>query len=137
MAAETKTIRNAVSKHWTIRLKGREFSFTVKFYRYASFVENGMLPRSDFLSFYLGYEPIHEDSPPPKVYEMFETEVQDDVYHVLKKTHFCDRVRLSRSEWLGGFQEIRLNLSSEVSNGKAIVIIVIIIMIIIFIYFKR
>ena len=41
----------------------------------------------------------------------------------LKKTNFCERVRLTRSEWEGGFQEIYLYLGSEeLVAGKAIMI---------------
>ena len=125
IAAEIKTIRDAMHRNWNITLKGRTFSFTVRFDRYAQFVPDGLSRRYEVVR----SSPenfIWENLYPPKIYDLFLMK-GDYPDMVLKKTHFCERVRLSRSEWVGGFQEIRLYLGSEVPDGEDIIIIIIII----------
>ena len=116
LAEETNTIRTAMEKNWTIKLNDVVFSFEAKFYRYASFTEDGS-PRYDLIGS-INYSDfmVFEERPPQKVYDYLSINVQSSTTaspFVLKKTHFCERVRLQRIEWLGGFQEIRLNITPE------------------------
>ena len=118
LAEETNTIRTAMEKNWTIKLNEVVFSFEAKFYRYASFTEDGS-PRYDLIgSIYYTDFMVFEESPPPKVYDYLSINFRSlttasPTPFVLKKTHFCERVRLQRIEWLGGFQEVRLNITPE------------------------
>ena len=114
LAEETNTIRTAMQKNWTIKLNEVVFSFEAKFYRYASFIEDGS-PRYDLMSSISSDSNVYEERPPPKVYEYLSINFRSTTASriVLKKTHFCERVRLHRIEWLGGFQEIRLSITPE------------------------
>ena len=98
IAKETEIIQNAMRKNWTITLKGRFFKFTVAFDRYASFIPDGMSRRHDLIGDYtssLHY--VHEEKPIPKVYELIHyIRYTDLTVSVLKKTNFCERVRLFR-----------------------------------------
>ena len=101
VAKETVTIQNATRKNWTITLKGSNFSFTVTFDRYASFIPNGHSRRYDLTGYYtLMREDIIEENPIPKVYELIQILDKFNYIHhtvnVLKKTNFCERVRLFR-----------------------------------------
>ena len=55
---------------------------------------------------------VVEERPPPKVYDYLLINIRSTTASptVLKKTHSCERIRLHRIEWLGGFQEVHLNL---------------------------
>ena len=120
IAEETKMIRDAMSKTWTINLKNRTFSYTAKFDKYADFVPTGTSQRYDVVHS-LSNKVIFENGYPPLIYDLFLRKEDDTPDVVLKKTHFCERVRLSRSEWEGGFQEIRLYLDSEGhTTGEAV-----------------
>ena len=115
IATETKMLRDAMGKTWTLDLKGRSFSYKVDFDKYANFVADDNARRYDIVHF-LSKNIIYEGSYPARMYELIVERKVPDV--VLKKTHFCDRVRLSRSEWEGGFQTIRVFLDSQESRGE-------------------
>ena len=114
LAEETNTIRTAMQKNWTIKLNEVVFSFEAKFYRYASFIEDGS-PRYDLMSSISSDSKVYEERPPPKVYDYLSINFRSTTASpiVLQKTHFCERVRLHKIEWLGGFQEVRLNITPE------------------------
>ena len=114
LAEETNTIRTAMQKNWTIKLNEVVFSFEAKFYRYASFIEDGS-PRYDLMSSISSDSKVYEERPPPKVYDYLSINFRSTTASpiILKKTHFCERVRLHKIEWLGGFQEVRLNITPE------------------------
>ena len=115
IATETQMLRDAMGKTWTIDLKGRSFSYKVDFDKYANFVADGNVRRYDIVHS-LSKNIIYEGPYPARMYELIVDGKTPDV--VLKKTHFCDRVRLSRSEWEGGFQTIRVFLDSQESRGE-------------------
>ena len=114
LAQETNAIRTAMQKNWTMKLNEGLFFFKANFYRYASFVEDGS-PRYDLLGLIYSDINVYEERPPPKVYEYLLINFRStlDSPMLLKKTHFCERVRLHRIEWLGGFQEVCLNITPE------------------------
>ena len=114
LAQETNTIRTAMQKNWTMKLNEELFFFKADFYRYASFVEDGS-PRYDLMGLIYSGKIIYEERPPAKVYEYLLINFRStfDSLTVLKKTNFCERVRLHRIEWLEGYQEIRLNITPE------------------------
>ena len=128
VATETKVIRAAMSQPWIVRLKGRTFVFTAKFYRHAKYITDGFMPEFEIFvdqdvteSVNQGKSAsVNEGKHPPTIYELLETEFIDTPDTVLKKTHFCDRIRLSQSEWSGRGQDLYLNLGSEVSKGEEI-----------------
>ena len=113
IAAETKMIREAMNKTWTMNLKGRAFSFTARFDRYAEFIPHGTSRRYDVVRSLTNEFFFENESPPRSRYYLLESSDDATPDVTLKKTHFCERVRLSRSEWEGGYQEIRLYLDSE------------------------
>ena len=121
LAEETNTIRTAMQKNWTIKLNEVVFSFEAKFYRYSSFIEDGS-PRYDLMSSISSDSKVYEERPPPKVYDYLSINFRSTTASpiVLKKTHFCERVRLHRIEWLGGFQEIRLIITPEHPGAASI-----------------
>ena len=109
---EVNVLRKAMENIWTIELNRTVYSFSTTFYRYADYIEDGLNPRYDFISS-LSRHKIYEARPPPKVYTDLNIKISREIQEsaVLKKTHFCEKVKLQRNEWIGGFQEIRLNVT--------------------------
>ena len=119
LSRETKTIQNAIDKPWAIRLKGKVFQFSVKFYRYTWFVPTFVGTQRENVLNHLGGEALlYEDAAPEEWYEQVALSIPSGDLLSLKKTNFCNRVRLTRLEWIAGFQEIRLNTSREVFDSK-------------------
>ena len=118
IATETKMLRDVMGKTWTISLKEHSFSYTVDFDKYAIFVADGNTRRYDIVHA-LSNNIMYEDLSPGHIYDLIVRHGEGKTPDVmLKKTHFCDRVRLSRSEWEGGFQTIRVFLDSQESTGE-------------------
>ena len=115
LAEEVNILHKAMEHVWTIKFNNTVYSFLTKFYRYASYVERGSDPRYDLISS-LSRHKIYEARPPPKVYTFLfyylKLSRKGKASAVLKKTHFCEKVKLHRSEWIGGFQEVRLNVTA-------------------------
>lgn len=112
MEKEVDVIKKAMSKSWTIRLQGDSFSFSVQFDDYAHFTRQQK--RHDIIDYIKGVCIAYEEQMLEKYY-MVVVNIPDSMSAnavVLKKTNFCERVRLVRSEWIGGFQQIRLNISA-------------------------
>ena len=121
LSKEIKAIQTAIRKPWAITLKGQVFQFLIKFYRYAWYVPIRYETSMDHVLNHLilsGKTLLFEDISPDDyfVHEISYTGVGDPF--VLKKTNFCNRVRLTSSEWIAGFQEIRLNTSKEVFDSN-------------------
>ena len=121
LSKEIKAIQTAIRKPWAITLKGEVFQFLVKFYRYELYVPTRYANSKEHVLNYLilsGESLSFEDNSPE---DFFKDEI---VYtglgypFILKKTNFCNRVRLTSSEWIAGFQEIRLNTSKEVFDSN-------------------
>ena len=114
---EIKTIRDAISKPWTISLQGEAFEFSVSLYRYQIYTPQLWTVRYDVVNLTKG---IHTFKPNQKeeAYEEVVAYIQKEGAFIFKKTNFCNRVRLARSEWISGFQEIRLNTSKEVYDSE-------------------
>ena len=117
LSKETKTIQTAIRRPWAITLKGEVFQFFVKPYRYASYVPTRYAYSKEHVLNYLilSKETLSFENTSPEdffINEMIYTGFGEPF--VLKKTNFCNRVRLTSSEWIAGFQEIRLNTSKEV-----------------------
>ena len=108
-----KLIEKAIGQLWEITLHRKVYSFSVKIDKFVHFVHDGSLTKHDTVEAmenqnYIYETPtksiyhriIHQFPRPPKTPRL-----------ILKKTNFCERVHLIRSEWIGLFQEIRLNLT--------------------------
>ena len=121
---EFQLLEGAMKEPWTITLNNTRFEFIVSFYRYAFFVpmmgswwENVLkeiTPNSQRGDWFKRVKP-------EEAYElvvMKSTSTVGGKLFTLKKTNFCNRVRLSRSEWIAGFQEIRLNISGGVMDSN-------------------
>ena len=109
---EFKAIRDAISRPWTVRLNGEIFQFSVNFYRYQFYIQWSWNTRYDVEDKVKGVFTLEEN----KGEEPYQTVMSDtpkESSFMFKKTNFCSRVRLARSEWISGFQEIRLNISQE------------------------
>ena len=123
---EMHVLQESMRKPWTITLNGTVFDFSVKFYRYAC-----ALPLPTY-----GLTNILTDLAHTKTQEIVRYFQQDETYtyleiddavskapalsnpYILKKTMFCNRVRLARSEWIAGYREIRLNTSEPVLDSN-------------------
>ena len=122
LGKEIKLLHEAMTRPWAIALNGTVFEFTVRFYRYAWF-----LPLKGWQLTNVLMDFTHNKTSagvPVKKREVFEQlSITDSTRAVtkpftLKKTNFCNRVRLARSEWIAGFQEIRLNTSEAVLDSN-------------------
>ena len=118
---EIQSIQKALEKPWVITLKGLVFQFSVKFDRYAWYVptQNAKIKSNVLNHITLSGDALAlERATPEEFYkdEFLYTGPGDPF--TLKKTHFCNRVRLTRSEWIAGFQEIRLNTSQEIFDSN-------------------
>ena len=115
---DIKAVQNAISKQpWAIRLNGVGFQFSVSIYRYESFMPLLSKKRYDVLDYVKGVR-TREENATEELYETVIPVATRAIRFGFKKTHFCNRVRLARSEWIAGFQEIRLNTSKEVFDNK-------------------
>lgn len=117
---EIEAIKKAMTKLWTVNLKGHAFRFWVDFDKYARF--DRRRPRYSIISS-LTNELIFEGEPTEIHYRRVvrPRQEREKIFPLtLKKTNFCDRVQLFRSEWVEGFQEIRLNLSTLLQSQKII-----------------
>ena len=122
LSKEIKLLKEAMKKSWVIALNGTVFEFTVRFYRYAWFLPLMSWGRTDVLM----------DLTNNKTTESVRYVQSEEAYgeiglmgtipattlFTIKKTNFCNRVRLVRSEWIAGFQEIRLNTSEAVLDSN-------------------
>ena len=115
---KTKLLQNAMVKPWAIRFKGDIFQFSVRFYRYAWYVPTSQWAfRAHVLNFLKDKAATYEETPQEERYETVAWSILSDSF-ILKKMNFCNRVRLLMSEWIVGFQEIRLNTSKEVFDSE-------------------
>ena len=122
---EIKLLHEAMKRPWAIALNGTVFEFTVRFYRHARFLPLKGWRRTNVLM-----ELTHNKTRAGvnvKEKEAYDVvSITDENRAVtnpffLKKTNFCNRVRLDRSEWIAGFQEIRLNTREAVfDNNKTL-----------------
>ena len=119
---EIDSIKEAISKSWSIHLKEGQFEFSVSIYRYQTYTPYRGTRRYNVedKSKKSKYAPAFEQIAEEGVYEPVFGGIQDRGPFIFKKTNFCSRVRLARSEWISGFQEIRLNTSKKVFDGEKI-----------------
>ena len=122
LGKEIKLLQETMKRPWAIALNGTVFEFTVRFYRYAWFLPLKNWQRTNVLM------DLTHNKTSAGIY-VNEKEAYDEVSitdrtravtkpFTLKKTNFCNRVRLDRSEWIEGFQEIRLNTSEAVFDSN-------------------
>ena len=64
--------------------------------------------RLNILNYVKGEDLTVEDTTLQETYETYILSTLGGDPFLIKKTNFCNRVRLTRSEWIAGFQEIRL-----------------------------
>ena len=117
---EIEAIRKAIETPWVITLKGEEFHYSVGFYRYTFYIFNEIRMSKENVLNHLtltGDSLSFEPASPDEYYEVNLRNREAMRPLLLKKTHFCNRVRLTRSEWIAGFQEIRLNTSKEIYDN--------------------
>ena len=121
LSREIKAIQTAVRKPWAITLKGKVLQFIVKLYRHALYIPT----RIDNIKEHVLNNLIQSDETLSFEKSLPEDFFKDEIVYmgfgdpfVLKKTNFCNRVRLTSSEWIAGFQEIRLNTSKEVFDNN-------------------
>ena len=118
---EIKSIKAAIKKPWAIMLKGEVFQFSVRFYRYRWYIPTQYATNKRHVLNYLTGSGESLGSEPSSPDEHYETDVLYIGFgnpFTLKKTNFCNRVRLTRSEWIAGFEEIRLNTSTEIFDSN-------------------
>lgn len=111
-----QNIQTAIAEPWTLRLKGKVFQYFVQFYRYAEYVPSTQTRQKENVLNHLtlsGEALSYEYSSPDEFYDN-DVIARTKAPYPLKKTNFCKRVRLKRSEWMAGFNEILLNTSKEV-----------------------
>ena len=127
LGEEIKSIQDAIIKPWAITLNDKVFHFSVKLYRYARFRPLALLERHNILDYLNRVKEEDTRYVETTEEEMYEQMTVRDEFpsqgqsFILKKTNFCNRVRLTRSEWIAGFQEISLNTSKEVfDNNKTL-----------------
>ena len=123
LSNEIKFLQDVMNKPWFITLNNTVFEFTVKFYRYASFVPlmtywwyNVLIEVTSNMT--TESVRIVQEEEAFEIVQMKTTHQPGLKPFTLKKTNFCNRVRLDRSEWLAGFQEIRLNTSEAVLDSN-------------------
>ena len=121
---EFQHLKDAMKEPWTITLNNTRFEFIVSFYRYALFVpmmgslwENVLMKLTPNFTRGDWSKMVKPDEAYELVVIKSTTTVGGQLF-TLKKTNFCNRVRLSRSEWIAGFQEIRLNISGGVVDSN-------------------
>ena len=111
VAEETNSIRKAISQEWEININGKTFKFSVQFDKYASFVYDGVQRKFDVSEFVTNDKTVRMGKAVKRV-NAFSSKTNNKLATlILRKTNFCDRVRLLATEWTGGFQEIRLDSS--------------------------
>ena len=111
VSKETNSIRKAISQEWEINTNGKTFKFTVQFDKYASFVYDGVQQKYDVVEFVTNAKTVKKAKAVKRVH-LFAIKTSRHLQAlVLRKTNFCERVRLLATEWTGGFQEIHLDSS--------------------------
>ena len=124
LGEEIKSIQDAIIKPWAITLNDKVFHFSVKLYRYARFRPLALLERHNILDYLNRVKAEDTRYVETTEEEMYEQMTVRDKFpsqgesFILKKTNFCNRVCLTRSEWIAGFQEISLNTSKEVFDSN-------------------
>ena len=113
-----KTIKIAISQEWELSFYGQVYRFSVNIDKFKYFVFDGTLGRYNEVEVIekqtYTYSPdainnkIYE---PIGVYWLDNKKMQPSV--AMTKMNFCEKVHLERSEWVGLWQEIRLNLTGS------------------------
>ena len=120
---EIKSLQAALDKQpWVITLHDSVFEFNVRFYRHALFSPLIHIPKMNVLYRLTRVESSIRYIDKDEAYDLIFVKVSDILSSrllpfTLKKTNFCNRVRLSRSEWIAGFEEIQLNTSKAVFDN--------------------
>ena len=115
------TIQNALENSWAIELNGEIFQYDVEIYRYAEFIPTALLRQKAYVLNQLVNDGLlYEDADVDELFniDLFTTTFSRSTPFILRKTNFCNRVQLKRSEWIAGFQEIRLNTSKDVFESE-------------------
>ena len=112
-----KTIKDALGKEWELSLYGQVYRFSVNIDKFREFVFDGSHPRYSEVELIerqaLRLNPNGVDV---KMYEpigqfYLHQQILPSIF--LTKMNFCEKVHLERSEWIGLWQEIRLNLTGS------------------------
>ena len=119
-----KSIERALSHEWELTFHGQAYRFSANIDKFKIFVFDGTHGRYNEVELIekqtYTYSP---DEMNKKIYEpigMFWLEHKHKLPSiVLTKMNFCEKVHLERSEWVGLWQEIRLNLTGS-GDGKVL-----------------
>ena len=117
-----KRIKSALDQEWEMILYEQAYRFSVNFYKYREFVVDGTYARYDEVEWVekqtMTFNPSRNYTYKPiGVYLPVHKEILPSV--ILSKMNFCEQVHLERSEWIGLWQEIRLNLTGA-GNKKVL-----------------
>ena len=117
-----KSIEKALSHEWELTFHGQAYRFSANIDKFKDFVFDGTHGRYNEVE--LIEKQTYTNCPDEmnkKIYEPigeFWLEYKHKLPSiVLTKMNFCEKVHLERSEWVGLWQEIRLNLTGS-GNGK-------------------
>ena len=118
-----KTIKNALGKEWELSLYGQVYRFSVNIDKFREFVFDGSHPRySEVELIERQALTLNPNGVDVKMYEpigqfYLHQQILPSIF--LTKMNFCEKVHLERSEWIGLWQEIRLNLADS-DDGKVL-----------------
>ena len=115
-----KRIRTALSKEWELNLHDQVYRFTVSIDKFKRFVYDGTSRRYNAVETIEKQTYSYNNETEKKIYEPFglfrlaDNQILPIIF--LTRMNFCERVHLERSEWIGLWQEIRLNLTGSVNE---------------------
>ena len=95
-----------------IAIKWRNVFFFCKLLSYQSYIQSKWNRRYDVEDRVKGVFTLEENTGEEPYQTVMSASPRAGLF-TFKKTNFCSRVRLARSEWVTGFQEIQLNISEE------------------------
>ena len=115
-------IQKALSKEWQIMSHDQVYSYSVNIDKFKTYVIDGLherfneveeIERQDVTSDVTSEQVVKE-----KIYEEIIFRREQHAFYAapliyLTKMNFCEKVHLERSEWIGLYQEIRLNLTGS------------------------
>ena len=112
-----KNIQKSLSKEWQIVSHGQVYSFSVKIEKFKYYVNNGIMLRVNDVDEIENQVGLIEQIETENMYEDVIQRLTGSIFGSpvikLTKMNFCERVHLERTEWIGLYQEIRLNLTDS------------------------
>ena len=117
-------IQKALSEEWQIMSHDQVYSYSVNIDKFKTYVIDGLHERFNEVDEIERQEEVSsEQVVKEKIYEEIIFRKEHKAFYAsplihLTKMNFCEKVHLERSEWIGLYQEIRLNLTG--SNDESV-----------------